>query len=604
MITLYLLLTLAASVFGNGNYDAFCTSRGCWLQNDSEVKTLSISQSSDLDVLKFIPKLEHLDVSSCNSDFKMDVLPPMAELKRIWINKCHIAELKKKQFENLIQLNELDLAGNFIEKLSNESFHKLSSLQFLYLQNNSIVVLPEGVFNTLEKLTWLDLRNNKLSNLSKDIFQGITNLFVLYLGGNPLKTINLDIPLGKDILSSDINLKYSDHLRDMRLFARVSYLNLENSGLEKLEIRGSISNIIHKNSKVTHADFHGTEFGKSFPEVLCSMPSLEWLDLSNSDKTFSYSVFEFDKTRVTCDFPNLRFLNLSAIRIRSIPRRLPLFGHNLTTLDLSHNFLNDKSLEDIFDLDTYYHEEGNFPNLSFLNMSNNEVKHIPLKFPLFGPNLITLDLSHNLLEDVSLESLAEAQSLQSLYLEGNLLMSFEYLPVFYGLKNLKQLALFDNLFNATFYDAMTNYYDHTELHLIQKKKRIIEKEDQEKHENSNEKANQTLPRRQDDFNHVTPTTFGILSETEDQEKHENSNEKANQTLPRRQDDISHVTPTAICIPSETENHQPSENVHQTPSKEVNQNLKGAKDLTIPVSMLTVFIIMCVLMIVVLNINKC
>nr|XP_017026107.1 leucine-rich repeat-containing protein 15-like [Drosophila kikkawai] len=275
----------------------------------------------------------------------------MTKLNMINITNCPISELEQHVFENVINLEKLALAGNFIEKLSNETFHKLSNVKYLYLQHNLIKDLPEG--------------------------------------------------------------------------------------------------------------------------VLCDMPSLDYLVLWNCTKSSDYSYFEMDENGKKCNFPNLQSLHLMGNKLNYIPRRLPLFGPNLTTLDISHNKLEYDSLELLFDLDTPKEEEGNFPNIRFLAMGHNLLKKLPRMCPLFGPNLTILDLSHNLLESVSMESFDKAQNLESLYLHGNRLTSFDYLYVCDGLKNLKWVVLQNNLFNATFYGNMSKFLDDNKQRLIEMNKRIL-----------------------------------------------------------------------------------------------------------------------------------
>ncbi|XP_020810575.1 leucine-rich repeat-containing protein 15-like [Drosophila serrata] len=398
----------------------------------------------------------------------MDVLPPMNDLMDLNFTRCSIPELPKYQFKNVPKLNWLTLIASSLEVLSNETFEGLSLLKYLSLQNNLIKILPERVFTPLSNLYSLNLNNNNISTLSNDIFLRNSNLKEIGLRGNPLKIVSLEFPIWTYNTIISLDLSNCEELRDLRLSIRVTDLSLETSGVESLQLTGSIDKIVHKNSKVTRADLSGTNFTQSFVKVLCDLPSLEWLDLSNSSKNADDSFFELYRS-ISYNFTPLRFLNLSRNQLNNLPRRLSLFGANLTTLDLSRNLLDDTSLENLFDLDTPHKHEGNFPNLRFLNMARNKLEKIPQRFPLFGPNLTILNLSDNLLVEVSLESLAEAQNLQRLYLGGNRLISFDYLSICETLKNLNRLTLYENTFNATFTGNMTKYFGDKGFLLITRK---------------------------------------------------------------------------------------------------------------------------------------
>ena len=86
----------------------------------------------------------------------------------------------------LIQMTELDLAGNFLEELP-ESFGLLTRLKKLRLSHNSISRLPNS-FGNLESLCFLYLEQNCLSDLPES-FGSLPNLTQVNLSTNNLTTI-------------------------------------------------------------------------------------------------------------------------------------------------------------------------------------------------------------------------------------------------------------------------------------------------------------------------------------------------------------------------------------------------------------------------------
>ncbi|KAH8247003.1 hypothetical protein KR032_006474 [Drosophila birchii] len=186
-------------------------------------------------------------------------------------------------------------------------------------------------------------------------------------------------------------------------------LLLENCGVEKLSCNKSIQRLRGANSNLTHVDLQGAQLnGVYLSEILCDLRNLKWLDLSNT---------------------SIETSDVSGIH----------FNHRICPLS----------------------------NLRFLNLSRNQMDSLPPESPLFGLNLIFLDLSYNKLENISMEP-KKSQNLRSLRLEGNHLSRFYYTYFYDWHRNLKELAFFDNKFNSSFINEIIEFFCDKQVHIIQK----------------------------------------------------------------------------------------------------------------------------------------
>ena len=74
-----------------------------------------------------------------------------------------LSALPKEVFQNMSNLEILNLRGNKIANLSAGAFVGLSKLKQLYLYNNLLNTLPDGIFQDLLNLERLDLYGNQIS---------------------------------------------------------------------------------------------------------------------------------------------------------------------------------------------------------------------------------------------------------------------------------------------------------------------------------------------------------------------------------------------------------------------------------------------------------
>jgi len=100
-----------------------------------------------------------------------------------------IPELKQGDFQGLVQLERLTLAGVGLTALPEGVFSDLARLQTLWLANNRLTVLPERLFSGLSSLGSLNLAGNRLTELPAGVFFGLPGLQHLEMSRNPIREL-------------------------------------------------------------------------------------------------------------------------------------------------------------------------------------------------------------------------------------------------------------------------------------------------------------------------------------------------------------------------------------------------------------------------------
>ncbi|KAH8346070.1 hypothetical protein KR067_000875, partial [Drosophila pandora] len=381
---------------------------------------LHLEFCNDLRVLN-ASHLNTLTMKNCSKDsFKIEYLSSVKNISSLQLQNGNLTVLQDNEFVQLNKLKVLDLGGNSLSSVSGGTFRNLTQLKFLNLQNNNIKTLPEKVFQPLENLQLVDLSWNNITNFTKDVLDENRNLQTLLLKGNPL--IEVGFP---DFHFQSIDLSHCLKLKEIKFVSKVDTLILENSGVERLisnerinqikAAHGKLKDLQLKNKDaLIELDLRGSRLGlsgKNLSDYFCNMWSLERLDLSNSS-------------------------------LETLPQQLNILIEEVCLM----------------------------PSLKFLNLSSNLLASFPMESYLIGPHLNILDLSHNRLINVTLRSLITAEgSLQSLYLAGNQLTTFDYHILSSStFKNLKEISLHNNKFEESFYDEMAKYLKARNIHIIQK----------------------------------------------------------------------------------------------------------------------------------------
>ena len=97
-----------------------------------------------------------------------------------------------KELQVSIEVTELYLRGNYLNKISPEVLKNLTHLKTLEISNNNLEYIPINTFKDFNNLEKLILTKNKIRTISKDTFTGLSNLLWLDLSENQISELQIN----------------------------------------------------------------------------------------------------------------------------------------------------------------------------------------------------------------------------------------------------------------------------------------------------------------------------------------------------------------------------------------------------------------------------
>ncbi|KAJ2994483.1 hypothetical protein HDV02_001543 [Globomyces sp. JEL0801] len=384
------------SISGSGIEDISCLSSLIRLQN------LGIHRTNikNIDVLKKLPALQSLDVSMTN-------IKNLTQFNGLLLRKLDLSNNNLVDIEDLSGLNhlrELDLSYNNICDIS--SLNEMAQLEILNLESNCVEDIE-----CLSDLLFLRSLNISINNIVyiSSIF-GNLNLEILNFNSNMVKNLDGIITL------SNLKELYAN-MNDISDLDIYQIVNL--SQLRIIEIHSNAMLTLYWNSR---------ENFKLFQQY-----SLQKLWISNNRLTdfTKLSVFvNLEELNCRYNCTGRTTLDLSFVRHLTKLKSLNVCGNGIKDLDSLKNLVQLESLDlssnqisDISDLSGLIHlkelfiQENTITNISPLKTlcsiqslflyHNKIIDLIPLKelnqlkLTKFLPQLEHLDVSHNLIEDIT-----------------------------------------------------------------------------------------------------------------------------------------------------------------------------------------------------------
>ncbi|KAI4465436.1 synaptic adhesion-like molecule salm [Holotrichia oblita] len=142
-------------------------------------------------------KPEIKSITCWNTNLKViphqQILPIDIHTMYLNLKKNKVEYISSGAFNNLKNLEVLDLTANRIQALTSTDFMNLNSLKELWLDQNYISEIPEDVFTDLANLQALMLQSNNLAELTENTFAGLTNLTSLLINKNMVEVIHPNI---------------------------------------------------------------------------------------------------------------------------------------------------------------------------------------------------------------------------------------------------------------------------------------------------------------------------------------------------------------------------------------------------------------------------
>lgn len=408
------------------------------------------------------------------------------------LSKNHFTSIPP-QLEQFEFLQYLDMTENDISRLKPNSLSGLVALRFLNLSKNNIsswsAINPGAIFVPAISLTELSLAGNPLTSFS-------TNDDSLLIVSNSIRMLDLSHCKITKVTGQQV-------LQGMK---ELTHLNLSSNHIR------SMSDIISDSLMIL--DLSHNRLTNLLPDMLLSLPSLIFLDLSRNHRislqnkqgeyVVSPSLKRIDLSYCNMDeielegFPALTSAILRGNMIRQLTKESFINTKVIEKLDLSENFINSvdpstfsklKHLKKLnlsinmiprIERDTFKDNEL----LTWLDLSRNTINrfnrissqslaHLNLTYcqitlvdpdALSGmPELVRLDLSHNLLND--LPDTLSSDSLQNLDLSMNRMITIRNMT-FSGFPDIATINLSGNRFTVPFkHEFFSENVFLSELHL-------------------------------------------------------------------------------------------------------------------------------------------
>ncbi|XP_069479610.1 leucine-rich repeat-containing G-protein coupled receptor 4 isoform X2 [Ambystoma mexicanum] len=357
------------------------------------------------------------------------------------ISMNNITRLPENAFKGFPYLEELRLAGNDLAFIHPNALSGLKELKVLRLDANHIITVPEDSFEGLVHLRHLWLDDNSLMEVPIRPLGNLPALQALTLALNKISHIP-DFAFAN--LSSLVVLHL--HNNKIRAMGQHCFDGLDN--LETLDLNynslAEFPEAIKALSNLKELGFHSNDISIIPDGAFDGTPLLRTIHLYDNPLSFVgnsafqnlselHSLVIRGASRVQW-FPNLTgTVNLESLiftgtKISSVPVNLCHEQKMLRTLDLSYNVIED--------LSTF----KACSTLEEIYLQHNRIKEIPEDAFQGLAVLRSLDLSRNMIQKVHSEAFSTLGSLTSLDLSFNELTSF---PTG-GLNGLNQLKLTGN----------------------------------------------------------------------------------------------------------------------------------------------------------------
>ncbi|XP_040892735.1 toll-like receptor 3 isoform X2 [Toxotes jaculatrix] len=429
--------------------------------------------------------LQVLNLSSVPlKTFEPGCLKPISGLRTLIMDGSNIGTLVISNLCSELSTTSIDalsLRKMHLVTLTNTTFTGLqkTNLSFLDLSHNGMGKIEEGSFQWLPRLQTLILVNNNIKHLTKNTFQGLKNLKKLHLTKALVKSRTSSTPIIDDFSFQPLSALESLMLQDtavreitehtftgltslkeldmswssytsLRNINTKTFASLADSPLRKLNLIGTAITQIHpgsffalRNLTTLLLDYNfiaQTLTGKEFE----GLGQIEEIHMNNNHQKIILISTSF------VNVPNLRVLtlgkslNISASKLDVDPSPFKPLS-NLTFLDLSNNNIANIRASMLEEL----------ANLKVLKLQHNNLARLWKSANLGGPvlflkgaqNLVTLQMDSNGLDEIPQGALRGLRNLSELSLSNNLLNSLKG-SVFDDLKSLRILRLQKNLITS------------------------------------------------------------------------------------------------------------------------------------------------------------
>ena len=339
---------------------------------------------------------------------------PLLSLDTLFLNGNKIRKIKRRAFVGFVNetwfrnedsplqtLQEIVLDDNLIEDIEPFAFEGLPYIRGLNMSRNNLKIMKPNMFRALTGLKKLCIMNSQLEYIETDAFRDLDALNELNLSNNTLRDIKNNVFI--DLPTLEILNLFGNKLKNIRkeMFFGLNQTKLLNLSANEIEV-------------LKAASFQGME-------------KVETLDLShNFITTTEQNAFQNMSNLDRLILDHNRIVKVQPLTFREIPmlRELSFKYNKITSLSPQ---LDDRL--NVLRTDLY--------------LRGNTVE-IPEPEEIMSlEKLVTMDLSHNELQDLPPGVFREVKGLFSLRLNNNKFKFLRQLAL-KGLRRIYELNLHDN----------------------------------------------------------------------------------------------------------------------------------------------------------------
>ncbi|KOC59528.1 Protein toll [Habropoda laboriosa] len=373
------------------------------LQDFPGLQRLILSSNSltnlSSDLFADLPNLAWLDLRENNVRLSPGIFDNVPELEVLELGNNMMEDVELGTFDPLTKLQFLNLWRNKFTKLESGMFHKLASLHSLDLNSNELTTLPEDVFAKLEELEALNLFWNNFSSLPEGLLRHNVNLKNVNMYGNKRNMTELPRGLFANLTNLEaVQLKSNGLIRVPSDLFRGS-VSLKNVSLARNYIESLPKDLFKDLINLSMLDLHLNELTSLPDEVFSYLNRLVKLNLSKNHLT-SIS------RRLFSDLRSLQILDMQENQLKTIEDtsfnsltnlRVAFFSNNQLTFNNSLSFYQDE-----------YGRKSPFhgcTSLEELYLANNNISEIFGDWIISSLKLRVLDLKFNKIPNISTEDL-------------------------------------------------------------------------------------------------------------------------------------------------------------------------------------------------------
>ncbi|KAK7580762.1 hypothetical protein V9T40_001391 [Parthenolecanium corni] len=463
------------SSYANGEEVALaCTLRT--VNSEFETSNFSVIPSEHTTSLKIECSSELMSRSSLNDKS----FAHLSRLRELILDYCKMGKWPAGTLTGLKDLRNLTIRTHNMDwmaislELSPSSFNQVRQLERLDLSTNNIWSLPENVFCSLTNLVMLNISENRLQDIADLNFRGRDSTSLSQLPDDKLPPCSLNIRVldasfNHFVLIPSAAFAMLEQLQELQLHnneistiadrALSGLKNLKSLDLSSNKIVSLPRNLFFECSEsIKEINLQNNSISVLSPGLFANLSQLLSLDLSSNQLTSAWISNETFSGQI-----RLVSLNLSQNQITKLD---PTLFHDLYTLqilNLEHNGLETISADTFKALN----------NLHTLVLSYNRIKHLEADSfnGLYALSLLSVDF--NYLESIHENALRNCTGLQDLNISGN---KFTKVPsALHDMRLLKTLDLGENMISnleSPGFKGMTNLYG---LRLIANQISVVKK---------------------------------------------------------------------------------------------------------------------------------